>query len=332
MPPRLPYILLAIFCLFAHQATSTHESDHVFFLDPCDVEGFEDMGLASCLKTQGYAKLRKALSTTKVNAMRDRAEHVFSGAEGGLIVGKGPKPGMILRSLANVPPTSAVAPFLSIMETLSSNVASALNTTVEFAGHADLHVNTTKTWHRDIHSGQYDQWKKHGTWEARLFRVVIYLEDHSNDNGALLVVPGSHLQENTPRPKNGPKADQEAQTNGILSLRPSIGDALIIDHRTYHRGGDVFGLPGPRHLVQYSFGEPKSPFTENFGQTNTGCVKRERKKCPVDFVKACVCFDYFGADDKKSCGNGGCGRCGKASSTPRAELRLFSDALQDEIK
>lgn len=312
---------------------------------------------ANALQERGYAIFRNALPLAVVDDLKRRASAVFAGAEGHLQRPQVPDGwegrGFLLRCLACVPKESVASPMLTWLNAAArvverAIVASTKSSSKErfvFAGHSDLHANTTKAWHRDAHS-KPNPWHTYNNTSHRLFRLIVYLESHSHDDGALLVVPGSHLDQslqpppqlddtvlphapkgNDPRGmrRNVSSARSDLLHKHVQSLRPSLGDALVIDHRTYHRGGDVHGQPGPRHLLQYSFGAEGS-FTDRYRTTNTINVRAERAKCPTSFQR-CLCFDaaptHVSHDD--ACGEPtttpskalGCGRCGSAPTRRR---------------
>ena len=277
---------------------------------------------------RGYLLLPGALSQATVDDMRRRAGHVLSGAEGGVIRNPMNKDGnsskadgAVLRCLANLPPKSVAQPLIDTMAQIARRVSRKLGIQTEFAGHADLQANTTKGWHRDFSRGlKIDPWSRTASGAThQVFRVIIYLESHHEDNGALLVLPRTHVDPALTPSGAGdsvsiarvwratPKVQLARTSPRVVTLRPKLGDALIIDHRVLHRGGDEHGDTGPRHLIQYSFGERGSPFTDDFRTANGAALQLERMRCPRS-LSHCVCFDH--ALDSASCGASHCVRCG----------------------
>ena len=310
--------------------------------------------LAALLRQQGYAILPKALPPNLVADMRSRVLGIAAAArqvprgrallptEGVQRNGLQSNGAFILRSLVNVPPASPVHPFLGYMEAVARLRVwpEFPSMHMVFAGHADLQANTSKGWHRDAPTpktswrrqdgsqnelARYDAYSPFALWQNTshsLYRVVLYLEDHSADNGALLVLPGSHVDKSIrPLPAKVKKSlgahDQrgrhlstalaELEDPRVVVLKPALGDALLIDHRILHRGGDIHGSPGPRLLVQFSFGEEGAPHTEAFRAIRVAGMRAERHECPAAYA-LCLCQNE--SVWHSSCGKGGCGSCG----------------------
>jgi len=77
------------------------------------------------------------------------------------------------------------------------------------------------------------------------------LEDHSCDDNALQVVPGSHLEE-------------RVSTSSTLRLKPAFGDCIIFDQRITHRGMErAVKATDPRIMVTFGFGADNF-FTDSF--------------------------------------------------------------------
>ena len=132
-----------------------------------------------------------------------------------------------------------------------------------FCSHNDIGINRIVGWHKDKLNRQYakyetvDIWSKVNGESHEIVKVLLYLEDHSNNNDALKVIPGSHLSRKT-------------GTTNVKQLKPSIGDVIIIDQRITHRGMNK-QVPHPRILVSFGFGK-NNIFTDNFEK---GTIKRQ---------------------------------------------------------
>ena len=132
-----------------------------------------------------------------------------------------------------------------------------------YCSHNDIGINRIATWHKDKLNRQYakyqtvDIWSKVNGESHEIVKVLLYLEDHSNNKDALKVIPGSHLSRKT-------------ATTNVKQLKPSIGDVIIIDQRITHRGMNK-QVPHPRILVSFGFGK-NNIFTDNFEK---GTIKRQ---------------------------------------------------------
>lgn len=109
--------------------------------------------------------------------------------------------------------------------------------TLEYCHHSDVHMNKFTGWHRDNHG--HDDWRVAPPAEAfAVYKMAVYLQDHSQGPTALHVVRGSHLEKG--------KAEGE-----VVELRPAIGDVVLFDIRIRHKGeekslfGKVFSRISP---------------------------------------------------------------------------------------
>jgi len=128
-----------------------------------------------------------------------------------------------------------------------------------FCGHCDIGINRVVSgWHKDILNGAYLSYQKVSPWATgpagetyKIVKVGIYLQDHSGDNNALQVVPGSHLEE-------------RLDTTNPLRLKPAFGDCIIFDQRITHRGMErAIKATDPRIMVTFGFGADNF-FTDSF--------------------------------------------------------------------
>lgn len=98
---------------------------------------------------------------------------------------------------------------------------------VVFTSHCDAHVDTLARWHKDdgpngmpsSYFGQptYDQ------PDCCVYKVAIYLQDHSNDLRGLSIRQGSHR-------------NAALDTGKAVYLNTRLGDIAIFDVRSTHRG------------------------------------------------------------------------------------------------
>lgn len=132
-----------------------------------------------------------------------------------------------------------------------------------FCGHNDIGINRVVGWHKDKLNNIYSKfetiniWNTHEGQKHEIVKVLIYLEDHSNDNSGLKVIPGSHLNSNI-------------KIENVKQLKPELGDVIIFDQRITHRGMDK-QMDGTRILVSYGFGK-NNIFTDNFEK---GTIQRQ---------------------------------------------------------
>ncbi len=135
-----------------------------------------------------------------------------------------------------------------------------------FCNHNDIGINRMATWHKDKLNREYakyetvDIWSKVNGETHEIVKVLLYLEDHSNNKDALKVIPGSHLS-------------RKIKTTNVKQLKPSIGDVIIFDQRITHRGMNK-QVPYPRILVPFGFGK-NNIFTDNFEK---GTIKRQNNQ------------------------------------------------------
>tara|TARA_Y100000591_G_C21747775_1_gene652970 strand:- start:342 stop:1019 length:678 start_codon:yes stop_codon:yes gene_type:complete len=130
-----------------------------------------------------------------------------------------------------------------------------LSKNYRFCQHNDIGINRQVGWHKDKLNGHYEKyetkdiWTKYQEEEHEIVKVLIYLEDHSNDDNALKVVPKSHME-------------REIITDKFIQLKPKLGDVVIFDQRITHRGAEnAYG--DYRILVSFGFGK-NNIFTDNF--------------------------------------------------------------------
>ena len=126
-----------------------------------------------------------------------------------------------------------------------------------FCGHNDIGINRIVGWHKDKLNGEYAKYETQDIWSEmngekhEIVKVLIYLQDHSNNNDCLKIIPGSHL-----------KKKKQIEPYNVVQLTPSIGDVIIFDQRITHRGME-HQVTHPRILVSFGFGK-NNIFTDNF--------------------------------------------------------------------
>ena len=145
-----------------------------------------------------------------------------------------------------------------------------------FCSHNDIGINRIAGWHKDVDGVRTfvrcvrndehveyetcDIWNEVDGEKHEIVKVLLYLEDHSNNNDGLKVIPGSHLK-------------REINIKNVHQLNPSIGDVIIFDQRITHRGTDKH-ISDTRILVSLGFGK-NNIFTDNF---ETRTIKRQQQQ------------------------------------------------------
>lgn len=129
-----------------------------------------------------------------------------------------------------------------------------------FCSHNDIGINRVVGWHKDKLNGPVSKyetiniWSNHKGEKHEIVKVLIYLEDHGNNNDGLKIVPKSHLT-------------AEINSQGYIQLNPEVGDVIIFDQRITHRGMSK-QVKYPRILVSFGFGK-NNIFTDNFEKGTT---------------------------------------------------------------
>jgi len=134
-----------------------------------------------------------------------------------------------------------------------------------FCAHNDIGCDRISFWHKDRLNGAVrkyqvqDPWGKVGDEVHEIYKVLIYLEDHHEDDHGLKLIPGSHLRQAITTP-----GDE------IVQLHPREGDVLFFDQRISHQGQTSFSKhkDGYRILMSLGFGK-KNIFTEEFANGTT---------------------------------------------------------------
>ena len=132
-----------------------------------------------------------------------------------------------------------------------------------FCSHNDIGINRIVGWHKDKLNNKYSKyetiniWDKYNDEKHEIVKILIYLQDHSNNNNGLKLVPGSHLE-------------QKINKNGWIQLKPKIGDVIIFDQRITHSGLNK-QVKETRILVSFGFGK-NNIFTDNFER---GTIQRQ---------------------------------------------------------
>lgn len=136
-----------------------------------------------------------------------------------------------------------------------------------FASHNDVGCDFVGVWHKDVLRGPQKKYQELDIWSSdpegekhEIYKVMVYLQDHDQDDRALKVVPGSHLSRNI------------SLDGGYVALRPRMGDVVIFDQRLSHAGNTIYDPFSPGRLfIQVGFGKVNK-FTDEFER---GTVERQ---------------------------------------------------------
>jgi hypothetical protein len=114
----------------------------------------------------------------------------------------------------------------------------------------------------------HQDWNIVDETQYRSFNIWVPLVDLTEENGAIRVLPGSHLWGMNYRGPNIPESNPdkiEDIWNDMQTLMMNAGEALIYDHRLYHasyanqtdglRLATVFGIKPTEAEMYYYFGE-----------------------------------------------------------------------------
>ena len=169
----------------------------------------------------GYKIVPGVFSSEEIGTMRSLATSYFQDGNGFRNAGGRAKPDWIQEdSLAELKE-------LVWSKGLETHIQSLISEPVEFIGHNDLHVNRSVGWHKDRLNNDARKFEINSPWEVvegetmKIYKVNIYLQDHSNNNDGLIVRHGNHLHE-------------DMNTGLVKVLRPKVGDIVIFDQRINH--------------------------------------------------------------------------------------------------
>mmetsp|Transcript_44545 Transcript_44545/g.105567 ORF Transcript_44545/g.105567 Transcript_44545/m.105567 type:complete len:329 (+) Transcript_44545:67-1053(+) len=211
--------------------------------------------IRSAVETHGFVKLDGFLTSEEAATWRSRAErHVCEEAPQLEF-------GYCLCELQSQEPFAGILEQLLAQEKVSQVfTALTLDEGYRFAGHSDISCDKVIFWHKDKLNGKYAKYQQLSPWtpggKHKIYKLLLYLQDHRNDSEALRVVPGSHLE-----------SEVRLQGARYVQMHPNLGDAIVIDQRVTHTGQSrVQGNPH-RILVSLGFGA-NNTWTDEF-QTGT---------------------------------------------------------------
>lgn len=233
------------------------------------------------LKVHGFHKISSLLSETEASSLR------------ALLFSERPKlPWLKRKALPDVLTRGEYRSVRQVCELPMKKVAlhAVLRNAFEGRGYAelgfcDIQVNHSVAWHRDVLQGPLSRFQTHDLWTRYnqdsygMFRLILYLQDHTKDIGALAVSPGTHLSRGKHKK---PAFESGLPFRGVRHLRPALGDAVLIDMRLVHSGQLVPAPWGTRVAVQLTFGAENSSFTTNWARGDT--IRRRDQMRRVQFL------------------------------------------------
>lgn len=132
-------------------------------------------------------------------------------------------------------------------------------------GLSDITLNRSQQWHKDLLRGKFAGYLGDPpycpAWHGTVFKVIAYLQD----SDSLKIVPGSHRVDIDLSDDSAaiPAAGTDTQT-----LKARVGDAVIIDICTTHRGSpesafmEALADAPAKILVSTVFGKSRAPLTD----------------------------------------------------------------------
>ena len=149
---------------------------------------------------------------------------------------------------------------------INNKLQELLGSNYRFCSHNDIGINRVVGWHKDKLNGEVskyetvDIWSEYNGQKHEIVKVLIYLQDHSNNNDGLKIVLRS-------------QKNKKIDTKGWIQLNPSLGDVIIFDQRITHRGMNK-PVKNRRILISFGFGK-NNIFTDNFEK---GTIIRQNKQ------------------------------------------------------
>ncbi|MEN3165757.1 phytanoyl-CoA dioxygenase family protein [Tistrella mobilis] len=184
--------------------------------------GAAQENLRASIQTNGFAVLKGVFSEDEIGRMRQQSGEFL--LKRGIRLGLG-------RTRSNVAADMEELAWVFGHERILNVVLwSLVDASVVYTGHSDAHMNMVAGWHKDSETryGSYFSQPCIGVDSCKVYKIGIYLQDHSHNNTGLKVRRGSHKSSNL--------------TDGdITTIHSGAGDIVIFDVRISHCGD----LPDP---------------------------------------------------------------------------------------
>lgn len=152
----------------------------------------------------------------------------------------------------------------------------------------EAHVATVlDLWHDDTPHAPWDALCANGTAQRAfaddieddpydVYKLIVYLQDHSNDKWGLGVQPGSHKRNRPMCTIHSTNCSMEPHAHVVhhnalaaypaVRLQPKLGDVIVIDNRVSHVGDspNIEHEYWPRMNIQIGFGRRNSVYSNEF--------------------------------------------------------------------
>lgn len=125
--------------------------------------------------------------------------------------------------------------------------------------------------------------------ESRFSSVTVWVpvQDVDENNGALRVLPGSHLFFNAYRSDNIPcayRGNEQLLWDNMITIPMKAGQAFVLNHAVIH--GSAINTSGKERLVvAYGLVPKQAELVFYFGDTDSGKLKVEKFNMPDDFFQ-----------------------------------------------
>jgi len=222
------------------------------------------------LKRNGYLLIKNIFTEKEVIELRNKSLEYFSNDNNHFVY----------HNCGKVLP-NAFEYFQDLRSVLNNKVVSLakelLGNDIYYIYHSDLHYNMFNNWHRDLSDQYIDGFNTLQTFtKAKIYKIAIYLQDHSSDNRGLSLIPKSH---NTFDEKN---------FEDELTIHPNMGDIIIFDQRLMHKGDRI----DPESVEVCKWIEQNS---SNIDEDKFKYFKTKREK--IDSTKLSVFFGIGYSDE-----------------------------------
>ena len=214
------------------------------------------------LKINGYIIIKNFYTTTNIIKMRNIIIDRMINKKNMLNLGNnsGSKPDFL-----RDPMFKDLIPLLRLND-IHNIMKSIFNAPFHLCYHNDIGINRIVNWHKDTLNNQYKIYQKKNIWlehegeKHEIYKFLIYLQDHSNNNDGLQLIEKSHLN---------PIIDLADRNKKYINS--NLGDVVIFDQRITHRGSSSENYNYDRVLISLGFGK-NNIFTKEFEE---GTIRRQ---------------------------------------------------------
>jgi hypothetical protein len=135
-----------------------------------------------------------------------------------------------------------------------------------FCSHNDIGLNRIVNWHKDTLNNHYKKYQKTDIWSEvdshsyEIYKVLIYLQDHTQNKDGLTLIEGSHQIK-----------EINIDKTRMKTIQNKAGSIIIFDQRITHRGQQQNNNNQDRLLISLGFGA-NNIFTKEFEK---GTIQRQ---------------------------------------------------------